>query len=218
VNRVRRHQNRIIMDDAELIPLATCADVRAGYPFRGPIEELASGSVRVVQMKDVHPQDGLDWSRAVRTELPGRKPPDWLQAGDLLFVPRGNHFFAACVDTPPGPAVCGPHLFHLRVRPGAGLLPAFLAWQINQPPWQRQLHAAAEGSSQLSIRIGELEALGMAVPAIAQQERIVALADAVRQERRLLERLQRNREQELAAIAHRLAQGAGRGGPRTAKT
>lgn len=196
------------MDDAELMPLAACADVRAGYPFRGPIEDSASGPVRVAQMKDVHLHDGLDWTRAVRTALPGRKKPDWLQAGDLLFVPRGNRFFAACIDAPPGPAVCGPHLFHLRVRPGAGLLPAFLAWLINQPPWQRQLHAAAEGSSQLSIRIGELEALGIAVPALARQERIIALADAARQERRLLERLQRNREQEMAAIAQLLARRA----------
>ena len=107
------------------------------------------------------------------------------------------------------PAVCGPHLFHLRVRAGAGLLPAFLTWQINQAPLQRQLRSAAEGSSQLSIRIGEIEALKLAVPSMAQQARIVTLAEAAVRERQLLMQLAQNREQELTALANTLALAAG---------
>ena len=72
---------------------------------------------------------------------------------------RGTRFHAGCVGALPGPAVCGPHLFHLRVRPGRELLPAFLAWQINQAPFQRALRRAAEGSSQLSVRRPVLESL-----------------------------------------------------------
>ena len=158
-----------------------------------------------VQMKDVEPERGIDWHGVLRTELPGRREPDWLLRGDVLFVSRGTRFYAVCIDEPPGPAVCSPHFFHLRVMPRAGVLPAFLAWQINQPPVQRQLRQAAEGSNQLSIRRPVLEALSLSVPSLADQQRIVALAELARQERQTLYQLIRNREQELEALAEKLA-------------
>jgi hypothetical protein len=195
--------------DAISEALGAVVDIRSGYPFRGSIEEVPAGGVLVAQMRDVDPVEGVHWSRTIRAELRGRKQPDWLAGGDLLFVARGDRFFATCISTPPEPAVCGPHLLHLRVRPTAGIDPAFLAWQLNQPPLQRRLHAAAEGSSQLSIRVGELAALWVAVPPLDRQNRIVELVAAAQRERQTLTRLVRNREQQLAGLAGRLAQSAG---------
>jgi hypothetical protein len=197
--------------DAVCFELRQVADIRSGYPFRGAIEEVATGGVLVAQMKDVDVSDGVRWANAVRTELLGRKPPDWLQGGDLLFVARGGRFFAACISAPPEPAVCGPHLLHLRVRAGCSVLPAFLAWQLNQSPLQRRLHVAAEGSSQLSIRVGEIAALEIAVPTLEQQARIAGLAGAALRERHLLAQLAHTREQQLAVLATQLAESAGRG-------
>jgi hypothetical protein len=204
-------QNRIIVIDATRVTLATVAVVRSGYPFRGALAEVESGGVPVVQMKDIHPDRGVGWEGVLRAELTGRKEPDWLHAGDILFVPRGQRFFAACVSPPPGPAVCGPHLMQLRVRPGADLVPDFLAWQINQPPVQKQLRIAAEGTNQLSVRVSEIETLNLALPPVDDQLRIVALAEAVTRERQILSRLIANREQVLAAVADDLARAAGIG-------
>jgi hypothetical protein len=202
-------QNRIIVIDAKIIPVADLATVRTGYPFRGPIAEVHSGGVLVAQMKDVDPSSGLQWDAVIRTELTGRKEPEWLQAGDILFVPRGQRFFAASIGTLPGLAVCGPHLALLRVRPGARVRPDFLAWQINQPPVQKQLRVAAEGTNQLSVRISEIEGLRIAVPSIEHQLRIVGMAEAAARERRLLTQLTANRERQLATIATDLAKAAG---------
>lgn len=207
--RLVKHNLRIMSLDAFSCVLGSAVDVRSGYPFRGAIEEVPGGNALVAQMKDVDPIEGVRWSGAVRTELRGRKQPDWLVGGDLLFVARGDRFFAACISTPPEPAVCGPHLLHLRVRPGSGVEPAFLAWQLNQPPLQRRLHVAAEGSSQLSIRVTEIAALRIAVPRLDQQARIVQLADAAHRERQALAQLARNREQQLAGVAAILAESAG---------
>ena len=201
--------HRIIVVDAFSKRLVDLVTVRTGYPFRGPLSEVPSGGALVTQMKDVDPGSGLSWSSVVRAELPGRKEPDWLQAGDILFVPRGQRFFAVSIDEPPAPSVCGPHLMLLRLRSGAPAGARFLAWQINQPPVQKQLRAAAEGSSQLSVRISEIEDLEVAVPPIDQQRRIVALADAAARERQALTQLILNREQTLASIAADLATAAG---------
>lgn len=179
-----------------------------GHPFRGSIDESVEGDAIAVQMKDVDSEHGVNWSGVIRTSLAGRKQPHWLRADDVLFVTKGVRFYAVCIDEPPSPAVCSPHFFHLQVASQAPLLPAFLAWQINQPPLQRQLQQAAEGSSQLSIRRPVLESLTVSVPSLADQHRIVALAELGRQERRALNQLIHNREQQLQAIAEEFTQSA----------
>jgi len=194
--------------DAQIFPIKGLTTLQSGYPFRGSIEESADGDALAVQMKDVDPDRGVNWSGVMRTTLAGRKQPDWLKAGDVLFVSKGARFYAVCIDAPPTPAVCSPHFFHLQVAPRVPLLPAFLAWQINQPPFQRQLHQAAEGSSQLSIRRPVLESLTLCVPSLADQQRIVALADLARQERHTLHQLIHNRELQLQALAESLAHSA----------
>jgi hypothetical protein len=195
-----------MMIDAKLFSLGSIIDLRSGHPFRGSIDESAAGNALAVQMKDVDSEHGVNWTGVIRTSLAGRKQPDWLKAGDVLFVSKGVRFYAVCVDEPPSPAVCSPHFFHLQVPAHVPLLPAFLAWQINQPPFQRQLQQAAEGSSQLSIRRPVLESLTLSVPSLADQHRIVALSELARQERSALHQLIRNRELQLQALAEDLAQ------------
>lgn len=194
--------------DAYLLEFGLAVGVRSGYPFRGSIDESADGEALAVQMKDVDSEHGVSWSGVARTSLAGRKQPDWLKAGDVLFVSKGARFYAVCIDEPPSPAVSSPHFFRLQVAPNVSLLPAFLAWQINQPPFQRQLQQAAEGSSQLSIRRPVLESLTLCVPSLANQQRIVALADLARQERHTLDQLIHNRKMQLQALAENLAHSA----------
>jgi len=194
--------------DAVLEELGSVAAVRSGYPFRGSIDESGGGEVLAVQMKDVDVETGVTWPGVIRTSLAGRKEPDWLRAGDVLFVSKGARFYAVCIDEPPGRAVCSPHFFHLQTPPDGPLLPAFLAWQINQPPFQRQLQQAAEGSSQLSIRRPVLESLMLSVTPLADQHRIVTLAELALQERQALHQLIQNRERQLHAIAEGLHQAA----------
>uniref|UniRef100_UPI00139F8BFA hypothetical protein n=1 Tax=Proteus mirabilis TaxID=584 RepID=UPI00139F8BFA len=62
------------------------------------------------------------------------------------------------------------------------------------------------GSSQLSIRRPVLESLALSVPSLADQHRIVALSELAREERRALQQLIHNREQQLQALAEDLAQ------------
>lgn len=195
----------VMVLDAKLISVGRLATLQGGYPFRGSIEESVDGGALAVQMKDVDAHRGVYWPGVTRTTLAGRKQPDWLKAGDVLFVSKGARFYAVCLDEPPSAAVCSPHFFLLRVLPQAPMLPTFLAWQINQPPFQRQLQQAAEGSSQLSIRRPVLESLTVCVPSLADQQRIVALADLARRERRALHQLINNRERQIHALAEGLA-------------
>lgn len=191
--------------DVKIFHLKDLVDLHAGYAFRGAIKEVPDGDVHVLQIKDVSPEAAINWRHVLRTALSSPKTPDWLQADDLLLMVRGSRFYAACLDAPPGKSVCSPHFFHLRVKSGVGIIPSFLTWQINQPPFQRQLQNAAEGSSQLSIRRSALESMAVCLPDLQTQQSIAALNDLARRERQVLYGLVRAREQQLAGLAETMA-------------
>ena len=183
--------------------LTAFAEVQSGHPFRGRVPDDPTGNAYALQMRDIRPEGGVAWAGLVRTSLDGNKNPVWLRTGDVVFVSRGMRNYALCLEEVPLPVVCSQYLFLLRVK-STGLLPEFLAWQINRASAQRYLAKNAEGSDQLSIRRGVLEALPIVVPPLEQQHLIVALAKDVGRERQLLETLIRNREQQLDALAFEL--------------
>lgn len=189
-------------NDAEIMqPLSECASVQAGHPFRGSVPAHPGGGVIAVQMRDLTPDGSVAWDGAVRTSLPaGRAKPQWLQRGDILFVARGARNHAVCLQEVPAAAVCSQHFFLLRVV-RAELLPEFLAWQINRAPAQRYLANNAEGTDQRSIRRAVLEALPVAVPTPARQQCVVDLAAAAVREKQTFDRLVRNRQRQLDALA-----------------
>ena len=55
------------------------------HRFLENVDEVPDGDVRVIQMKDVSPEWGVDWSGVMRTRLAGRKQPDWIVDGDILW-------------------------------------------------------------------------------------------------------------------------------------
>lgn len=179
-------------------------EVRSGHPFRGSVPEIADGSALAIQMRDLSVASGVAWDKVAHTNPDGRKEPDWLQAGDILFVAKGARNFAVCLKDIPAPAVCSQYFFLIRVLNLNSLLPEFLAWQINQLPAQRYLSKNAEGTDQLSIRRGVLEALPIVLPPIAQQHKFISLDLAARQERDLLQGLIHNREQQLQTLVLKL--------------
>jgi hypothetical protein len=174
--------------------------VRAGFPFRGSVDALGPGKVAVVQMRNVE-EGAVDWAALARVALPTKRAPDLLGRDDVIFATRGRRNFALVLEDVPGPAVCSPHFFVLRPREPQKLLPAFLAWQVNQRPAQDYLQQAATGSHILNITRAAIENLPLSIPPVEVQRAIVELADAARHERDLFNALQANRQDQLHAVA-----------------
>lgn len=184
--------------------LKEIAHIRAGHPFRGRIESVPDGAARVIQMKDVDPEQGVNWGELAATELAGRKEPDWLKPGDVLFAARGNHYYALPLEDVPFDTVLSPHFFHLTVKRAAEVLPAFLAWQINQEPAQQYLQKSSHGSMVQAIGRQVLDDMPIAIPPLSQQETVVKLQNAWRQELRLFQALTENTQRTMTGIARQL--------------
>lgn len=188
--------------------LGNLATIKLGHPFRGAVEHDPQGATAVIQVKNVTESLDVDWDQLARTDLKGRREPDWLQTGDILFAARGHRNTAVHLGRIPIPTVCAPHFFHIRVKDAASLRPDYLAWYINQAPAQHYLASAAEGTMVRSIRRAVLEALPIPLPPVARQATIVELETRIRQEQQLLQRQLENSRAMMTAIARDLIQPA----------
>src|SRR5450759_1625059 len=139
--------------------LKTLVILMAGHPLRGSIDHTPGGEVAVVQMKDVDPEGGIQKDRFYRVNLTGRKQPDYLRQGDILFVGRGYRIFAVLVDEDLTQTVASPHFFILRVKPENPVRPDYLAWYINQTRAQRYFSKHVAGTALPHINRQTLEDL-----------------------------------------------------------
>lgn len=184
-----------------ILPLEKTAAIEPGYPFRGSIKTQQPGNIAVIQMRDAALEQGLKTNDLAHVELPGKKTPDWLMTGDLLFVARGNNNFAVYVDQLKEKTVCTPHFFQIRIKPSIDLLPEFLAWQINQTPAQGYFSRLAQGSVLRNIKKSELATLPVVIPPLETQQKIIAVDRLTKKETQLLEALADNRRQMMNTIA-----------------
>lgn len=183
--------------------LSDFAVIHAGHPFRGTITPVPGAKTPVVQVRDVDGFGEINTHELVRTELTGRKQPDWLQRGDILFVAKGAKHFATCVNELPEPSVCSPHFFIVRIKGdySESVLPEFISWQLNQIPAQHYYKSTAEGSLYVSIRRKILEDTPITLPTITKQQQLVALYRAAVNEHKVLLQLIENRQHQMNAIA-----------------
>lgn len=184
--------------------LGSLATITAGHPIRDAVRNVPDGDTAVVQIKNVNADVGVDWSAVAKTILSGRREPDWLKPGDILFSARGERNVAVCLNQPPVRAVCSPHFFLIRVKDEGLALPDFLAWQMNLPKAQRYFAQSATGSYITSIRRQVLETLPVQIPSLDRQRLLVRLAHAARREKQLIEKLTENRQRELELLARKL--------------
>ena len=169
--------------------LKTLAILMAGHPLRGSIDHTPGGEVAVVQMKDVDPENGIQKDRFYRVNLTGRKKPDYLRQGDILFVGRGYRIFAVLVDEDLKQTVASPHFFILRIKSERPVRPDYLVWYINHTRAQRYFSKHVAGTALPHINRQTLEDLPVILPPLQVQERIVNAHRCRLKEKALLETL-----------------------------
>lgn len=173
-----------------MVSLKEIVSLMAGHPFRESIQNVLDGDVSVVQMKDVDPEKGIDSANFYRVHLTGRKKPDYLKRGDILFIGRGYRIFAVLVDQDLESTVAGSHFFILRVRSNRQQVsPDYLAWYINHKQAQRYFSQHVAGTALPHVNRTVLENLPVIVPPLEVQEHMMRAHDCRLKEKALLETL-----------------------------
>lgn len=190
------------------LPLRSLATIHPGYPFRGKLPVDKDGNAFVVQFRHLVGGESLndkDGKTLDRVTLPGRRRPDYLWPGDILFMARGTRNDASVVKALPHNTVCTPNFFHLRLKPEAfNLMPEFLAWQLSHKDAQRYFAMCSQGSAAPSVTKTQLGDLPVVVPSAEQQKLMMKVVEAAQREQALLKQLIENRQRMIDAIARHI--------------
>jgi len=186
--------------------LAELTTITSGHPFRGKLLEKMGSGISAVQMKDVSVERGVCWGTVIETELLGKKQPDWLIEGDILFAARGARNYAVLMDQVTGKVVSSPHFYILRVTEES-LLPEFLVWQLNQKHLQNYFERSAEGSVTKSVRRSILENTEISIPPLQTQKQVLGLYKTLKAEKNICAELTRNADKLMNSIASSVLSG-----------
>ena len=184
--------------------LSEIAEIRAGHAFRGAITPSQDAESRVIQIRDVDQQSGVDWAGLEHCTITGRKEPDWLQAGDIVFQSRGRKNFAVCLSKVPfKKVVCTQHFFVIRVH-DERFSSTFIEWQLNQVVAQRHFDLNTPNVNTRHITLATLSATPVVFAEHSVQQELHNLTKLARKERLLFEALMKTRQLQMAAVASQI--------------
>jgi len=193
--------------------LKDLVDIRTGYPFRGRPERAATAGIRLVQMRDVQPDQPWVSAELERVEAPANWEKHRLRMTDIVMTSRGERNNAAEFSSDPKisnddddapdelPAVAASQMLVLRPRRvGDTLLPAYLVWYLNRPETQAQLKSMRTGSNIPFLPVEALKSLEVPLPSYQMQQHITHLHQLSMDEQRLMTQIQDKRRELMAGV------------------
>lgn len=182
--------------------LRDIADIRSGLTFRTRAEPNPAGGYRLLQIKDITGDGALRLDNLMLTDVSGHPSDSVLRQGDVLLTARGTRNQAALFDVPFDNIIVGSQFFIIRLRSQV-VLPAFLAWHLNQHESQRYLRENTSGSYIPFLPKGPLAELPVPFPSLTVQRSIVEIHRLSVQENHLAQTIQEKRNQLTALALHR---------------
>lgn len=196
-----------------LVTLSDATHIRSGFTFRGKVEEVSTGDVHVVQIKDVRKiYDETNSFILVPGELPmikwDGKSKAFLEAGDILLPARGEYsraFYLAPASSGEEfcPVVASSQFLVLSIKMD-GLFPEYLCWALNQSSAQNYLNQESRGSNISMLSVTSAGQLKIPVPSVEVQKKIIQINRIWEREQQLLRRLISNRENMLKGMYSQL--------------
>lgn len=182
--------------------LRDIATVRSGYTFRGAIEPVPDGDVRILQIKDLE----LDWQEDYEA-LPAisweqRVEPPFLRQGEIVVAARGNRNVAA-VYRSDIPVVATSQFLIVTLRTEEnGIVPEYLCWVLNHPVTQKMFNRS--GTNIQLITKAALLDVEIPVPSVHIQRQLIELQRVWQEEDKIINKLQNNRHQLELGILQKL--------------
>jgi len=185
------------------------ANIQSGHQFREKVETDPSGTMGVIQIKDIPDRRRITPETIDRIVF--EKPHDAYRVfpGDVLFLSRGHKQFAVVIEHDLGDTIASGYFYIVRLL-NSQVRPAYFAWYLNQPPMQDQFKQLAKGTHMPFVAMAEFRQLDIPVPPLHVQEHIVALAALADEEQSILAKIAEKRAQLiqstcLAAAGHTMA-------------
>ncbi len=154
---------------------AVCPDRPITYGILMPGPDVPDG-VQYVRVADF-PNDRLNLSTIGRTtpEIESRYARARLRQGDILLLIRGTVGRICTVPAELENANITQDTARLSIQPPLDV--GFVVWSLRSVQVQQRMQSCSKGVAVRGINIGDVRALQLAVPPLAEQQRIVAKVD-----------------------------------------
>ena len=171
------------------VRIKDCAEVLPGYSAKTALVHDPAGSVQVVMAQHLTRGEAYHYIQEHKLLIaPPRLYERYLvESGDILFMSRGANNHAVPIESVPQPAIA-PLTFYI-LKPKPGVVPAYLAWCINQEPFKAKLNEMRVGAGTPMIPRRELEEIEIPLPPVSVQQSIAKVAELQAREGVLLEQL-----------------------------
>lgn len=172
-----------------LIKLGDIASIRSGYTFRGAVEPVSDGDVRILQIKDLE----LDW-QGDHEALPAisweqRVEPPFLRQGEIVVAARGNRNVAV-VYRSELPVVATSQFLIVTLRTEESeIAPEYLCWVLNHPMTQQMFNRS--GTNIQLITKAALLDVEIPVPPVHTQRQLIELQRVWQEEDKIINKLQK---------------------------
>ena len=182
------------------------ATVQTGYSFRSRLASIDTGTLAVIQMKDLSDANLVKCDKLAKVDMELPKEHHLVKQGDIIFRSRGLTTSSAILTDDPGSAVLAAPLLRIRVTSNQ-VMPEYLNWYINQPPAQSYLTSCAEGTALKMISKQSLDQLEVDVPSLDRQRLIFELAQLAEEEQRIMLKLVDKKAQYFSSTLLKFAEG-----------
>lgn len=172
---------------------AIITDLFSGFSFRTKVENEVGGDLSVIQMKDLYNNYGSIKSDLTKVNSEKISSKFFLQKSDILFIAKGSNNFAIEYNLDLPKAIAASAFFILRPNESK-VVPAYLAWYINQSPVQQYLKENMAGTYIPNINKSTIEGIMVSLPAMDVQRKIVLIDDLRKKESFLMSQIAEKRE------------------------
>lgn len=188
----------ILSCSTKTFKLCDLAEIRVGHSFRKSVLEDPESPYFVLQTRDLLSGGRLS-NKLMRMSALNEKPKPNVDLGDVLVLSRGVRFNAGVVRELPGPTTAQSMFHIIKLKTVGRLLPEYLAGLLNTGSIQDYLKSLAKGATIKHLKLADLGGVRIPVPPVETQRAFCALAEAVDEESRLLEKLKTLRKRQLYA-------------------
>ena len=166
------------------IKLSDLAEIFTGLNYQKKEISLKPTGVNFIQAKDIV-NNQLFKNSIFRIEKISIDKRFVLNDNDILFSAKGSRNFAFCYKEQYGESTASSTFFIIRIIINS-VLPEYLSWYLNQKPAQDYFKYQSTGTFIPSINKMQLGDLGIPVPSIELQKKIIKIDSLRRIEKELL--------------------------------
>lgn len=191
--------------DGYIVILSDIAKVQVGFQARVKIEKNLGGEYGIVRSQDFDDAGKLALNQLMHFTSPIKVDPKnyLISSRDILVQARGQDHYAYFIKEPLINTVASNSFYIIRVNQDTPVIPAYLAWWINQPIVQAYFKQEQGLSTIPFISVSGLSKTQISVPPLAIQDKISQLNTLWKQEQGLFQRIAQKKELLIQAVARK---------------